>query len=132
MQLTADMILRADDLRRERVDVPEWGGAGAFLFIRTMTGLERDVFETTLFVGEGADRKVAPNFTARLVALTACDETGKRLFEDRQIQALGEKSASTLQRVAKVAQRLNGIGAAEVEEVKKDSDAGLISDSSSA
>ena len=46
--LTKDEILRADDLRLERVEVPEWGGE---VVLRTMTGTERDAFEAELVEG---------------------------------------------------------------------------------
>ena len=44
--LTRDLILGMDDLSRVRVDVPEWGG---HLFVRSMTGMERDAFEGAMF-----------------------------------------------------------------------------------
>ena len=40
--LSRDDILGSDDLRLERVDVPEWNGV---LYVRVMTAGERDQFE---------------------------------------------------------------------------------------
>ena len=42
MLLTRDKILSADDIRSERVKVPEWGGE---VIVREMTGAERDEWE---------------------------------------------------------------------------------------
>ena len=115
--LTKEAILAADDLPRERVTVPEWGGD---VFVRTMTGTERDAFEASLIgTGSGKDGRLE-NVRARLVSLALCSESGERLFDDAEIVALGKKSARALDRVFGVAQRLNGIGTDQVDIAKKD------------
>ena len=101
-----------DDLPRELVNVPEWGGD---VFVRTMTGTDRDAFEASLIGKEGR----MENVRARLVSLTLCNEAGERMFDDAEIAALGKKSARALDRVFSVAQRLNGIGTEQVEAAKK-------------
>lgn len=110
--LTKEAILAADDLPRELVNVPEWGGD---VFVRTMTGTDRDAFEASLIGKEGR----MENVRARLVSLTLCNEAGERIFDDAEIAALGKKSARALDRVFSVAQRLNGIGTEQVEAAKK-------------
>jgi hypothetical protein len=106
--LSRDSILEADDLPRESIEVPEWGG---MIYVRTMTGTERDAFESTLVEGEGMNRKQSlANFRARLVAITATDEKGVRLFSDDDATRLGMKSSLAISRIFNVAQRLNGIG----------------------
>lgn len=117
MSLSREQILEADDLPREPVKVPEWGGT---IFVRTMTGLERDEFESAIIADKGkTDMK---NFRARLAALTITDEDGNRLFKSTDMAALGRKSASALDRVFAVAQKLNGMSAADMEEAEKNSD----------
>jgi hypothetical protein len=111
--LTREQILQCDDLPREIVKVPEWGGE---VQVRTMTGTDRDAFEASLIGKEGR----LENVRARLVSLAVCDESGDRLFGDADIAALGAKSAKALDRVFAVAQRLNGIGAEQVEQAKND------------
>lgn len=110
--LTKDAILAADDLPKERVNVPEWGGD---VYVRTMTGTDRDAFEASLI---GKDGRLE-NVRARLVSLTICSESGDRLFTDDEISSLGNKSAKALDRLFAVSQRLNGIGAEQVEATKK-------------
>lgn len=110
--LTKEAILAADDLPRELVNVPEWGGD---VFVRTMTGTDRDAFEASLIGKEGR----MENVRARLVSLALCNEAGERMFDDAEIAALGKKSARALDRVFNVAQRLNGIGTEQVEAAKK-------------
>ena len=114
--LSKDAILAADDLPRETVHVSEWGGD---VYVRTMSGTDRDAFETSLIAREGERDGRMENVRARLVALTLCDEAGARLFEDGEIAALGRKSARALDRVFAVAQRLNGIGTEQAAAAKK-------------
>jgi len=123
MLLTREQILQANDLPRERVPVPEWGGE---LFVRTMTGSERDAFESESVIFESKGR-TAPNMDAlnqtraRLCARTICDEQGQRLFSDADVAALGAKSSAALDRVYEAASRLNKISTQDVEELAKNS-----------
>ena len=114
--LTRDQILKAKDLTKEKVEVPEWGG---FVYVRVMTGRERDSFEQGLLLGKG--KVNLENVRARLCALTVVDETGARLFKDKDVTELGNKSAAALDRVYEVAQRLNRISGEDVEELEKNS-----------
>ena len=113
--LTREAILGADDLPREKVDVPEWGGA---VYVRTMTGAERDKYEAELLATEDKTARLV-NIRARLAGLTVCDEAGKRVFADGDIEALGAKSAAALDRIFPVAMRLNGLSATDVEGLEK-------------
>lgn len=115
--LNREAILKADDLKRESVDVMEWGGS---VLVKQLTASERDRFESKLFVGDGINRKVnQENLRAKLCALCIVGDDGKRLFTDEDVTALGNKSAGALNRVFEVAQRINGMGAEAVEEAKK-------------
>jgi len=117
--LTKSVILAADDLKREAVPVPEWGGD---VFIRSMTGAERDAFENAQIEGRGKDRKVnLANLRARLVAATACDGEGKLLFSKEDAAALGGKSSAALDRCFEVAQRLSRLSREDVEALAKNS-----------
>lgn len=117
--LTKSAILAADDLKTEDVEVPEWGGT---VRVRAFSGRERDAFEASLVRGDGKDRKVdLTNMRARLVALTVVDETGQKLFTHDDVDLLGAKSGAALDRVFAVAQKLNGLSAADVEDLTKNS-----------
>ena len=117
--LSKTAILAANDLKSEDIEVPEWGGA---VRVRSFTGRERDAFEASMVRGEGRDRKVdLTNMRARLVGLTVIDETGQRLFTDEEVDLLGAKSGAALDRVFAVAQKLNGLSGADVEELSKNS-----------
>ncbi len=117
--LSKTAILTANDLQTEDVEVPEWGGA---VRVRSFTGRERDAFESSMVRGDGRDRKVdLTNMRARLVGLTVIDETGQRLFTDEEVDLLGAKSGAALDRVFAIAQKLNGLSGADVEELSKNS-----------
>lgn len=114
MILTKEAILSAEDLAKELVSVPEWGGE---VYIASMTGAARDAWEQSL-LNKGGGEVNMQNLRARLVAYTAVDEKGNRLFSDKEAKALGEKSAKALERCVKVAQRLNGLTDSDMEEAK--------------
>jgi hypothetical protein len=116
--LTRDEILKADDLPRERVKA--WG---RYVYVRALTGEERDAFEESMFTGRGADRvQNAQNIRARLAVLTVVDGEGRRLFGDEDAAALGAKSARELDRIFSAAQRLSGLTADDVEQLVGNSD----------
>ena len=117
--LSKTAILAANDLKSEDVEVPEWGGA---VRVRSFTGRERDAFEASMVRGDGRDRRVdLTNMRARLVGLTVIDESGQRLFTDEEADLLGAKSGAALDRVFAIAQKLNGLSGADVEELSKNS-----------
>lgn len=117
--LSKTAILTANDLQTEDVEVPEWGGA---VRVRSFTGRERDAFESSMVRGDGRDRRVdLTNMRARLVGLTVIDESGQRLFTDEEVDLLGAKSGAALDRVFAIAQKLNGLSGADVEELSKNS-----------
>ena len=111
--LTAKDILGADDLKSERVEVPEWDG---YLFVRVMTGDERDKWE--LYI-QSREIESMDGVRALFVSYTAVDESGKRLFTDDQVKELGNKSASALDRVFQAARILNKLSDADVEATVK-------------
>jgi len=113
--LSKDQILAAEDLPRREAAVPEWGGG---VWLRTMTGAERDAFEASLLAGADGDRNLA-NLRARLLVRTLVDAKGNRLFADDDAGLLGEKSAAVLDRLFAIAQEINGLRAADVEELAK-------------
>jgi hypothetical protein len=127
MSLSKTDILGADDLPKQEVSVPEWGG---HVWVRTMTGTERDAFEAALLNGQNKATNLS-NIRARMAVLTVCDDAGDRLFDDADMAALGKKSAAALDRVFAVAQELNHFGDKDVEDLAKNSGAALSGDSGS-
>lgn len=103
-------ILAASDLPQEAVAVSEWD---CTVHIRTLTAAQRDKFEEMCSVNRYG------NVRARLVALCMVDDGGQRIFADKEIDALGDKSGRVLDRLFEVASRMNGFSAADAEELEK-------------
>lgn len=111
--LDAAGILAAQDTLTDEITVPEWGGR---VFIRSMTGTERDTWEV---YAQGQMSAKVVTIRARLAAICLCDASGKRLFTDADTAKLAEKSGSALDRVYEAAVRLNGLSVDEVEKIEK-------------
>jgi hypothetical protein len=127
--LKKDEILKCDDKPTKKVEVPEWGG---HVFVRTMSGTERDSFEQSMLVNPGKGNEANySNIRAKLCARTICDKGGNRLFNDSDVAALGEKSAAALDRIFTVAQDLNGVSTDDVEAMVKNSESGQSESSTS-
>ncbi|GAC1475640.1 MAG: hypothetical protein NVSMB9_28520 [Isosphaeraceae bacterium] len=109
--LSKAQILAADDLRRDVVEVPMWGGS---VHVRTLRLSERLALEKAL-----ADAPV--NALAILVAASVCDDQGVLLFSPDDIPALEAKSVEALSILAPAITRLNKITTSDVEELAKNS-----------
>lgn len=119
MILNRDQILKAKDLKTEVVKVPEWHKNGEVI-VSTMTGTARDEWETSLIDKKSNNTKTnLANMRSRLLVICLVDKDGKRLFTEADINRLGAKSAKPLDRCFDVAQRLNGIGVEDVEDLVK-------------
>jgi len=115
MALTREQILAAADIRREQVNVPEWGGS---VWVRGLTAAERDLFDLAATVEQNGRRVV--NFEqlrARLAAMTIVDENGERLFSDDDVELLAAKSGAAVGRIFDVAMRLSGLTGQDIEEI---------------
>lgn len=115
MSLTREQVLAKRELPRAVVPVPEWGGE---VIVRALTGRERDDFEAGL-IGEKRNERNLTNLRARFVAACVVDEAGKTLFDVGDVIALGELSASALDRIFTVGRDLSGLTERDVTELVK-------------
>lgn len=113
-------ILTASDLPTEKVPVPEWGGT---VLVRGLTAAERDAYDMSLVEQregvQGISLTNMTNMRARLVARCVVDEKGTRLFNDEDVEALGQKSGTPIDRIAEVARRLSGMLPEEKKALEK-------------
>ena len=124
--LDRNKLLKKEDLEIVKVDL----GNDEFVYVRQMTGRERDRFEQTL-VKEVKDKKgnvtyekTTEDFRAKLVVCTVCDGGGKLLFDVSDASMLSQNmSAAKLEKIMQHAQKLNKIMEDEKEELVKNSDA---------
>lgn len=116
--LGKDAIFAADDIKSERVPVPEWGGE---VMVRGLTGRQRDAWEASMTVRRGKKlEQDMRDFRARLVVQCVVDETGELVFHGGDVDALSGKSGAALDRIYDTAARLSGISGDDVEELTRD------------
>jgi hypothetical protein len=128
--LSREEILGAKDSVMELVPVPEWGGE---VYVRGLTGAERDRYEATILRQKGKRREVVlEDLRAKLAVVAICTEQGDQVFTQADIAALSRKSAAALQRVFTVASRLSGLSDEDVESLVKESEEDLKNDQSAA
>lgn len=134
LSLRDRILARRGQSRLERVDVPGWADVlepGEAIYVKAMSGTERDKFEDSLAViGDNGEREMnLHNFRAKLVARTVVDARGQRLFTPADVDALGQLAAADLQVVFNVAQRLAGMSKEDVKELSGKSEADPSDDS---
>jgi hypothetical protein len=119
--LTAAAILAADDLPTIWIQTPEWG-KNSGVWVRGMSGAERDEFEMRVSGLDGGGNQVKMNYInlrASLVASCVVDDDGKRLFSGDQVEALGRKSGAVLDRLFDASRKASGIGEDDVKALSK-------------
>lgn len=131
--LSRDSILGADDLTVEKVEISEWGG---FVNVKTLTAKERDDFESSMVETRGRGRNQTreirvKNLRAGLAVRAIVDDEGNRIFGDKDVDELGKKAGSALDKIYDVAARLAGISQTDADELLGNSNAELDEGSSS-
>lgn len=114
-------IFRVQDLERELVNLPEWGGS---VYVRAMTGRERDHLENIVSQSSSIE-----NVRARVAQMCCVNGEGKQIFEVTDIKRLGEKSAAPLHKIFEVARRLSKISPRDVEKMTENLPEGQSGDS---
>ena len=122
MLLTREELLKSGgDLPTEDVPVPELG-EGCTVRIHVMTGTERGKWD-----GELSKCRKTDDFTtlrASLAVLSCIDESGKRLFSDKDIPTVSRFNGIALERIYDASWRLNKLGVGALEEDAKNSVSG--------
>lgn len=119
MTLNRDAILQAVDIQPELIDVPEWGGQ---VYVRGLTGRERDAFELGVTDPKTGMPKPGANIRGRLAVLGLCEADGSRLFSDDDLSALAKKSALALERVVDHVRHLSGMTDEDLARLEGNSD----------
>ncbi len=113
MPLTKEQILAANDRRTIEVKVAEWGDT---VRLAVMTGTERESFEREW---TGTDDKLLPQYKLKMLRRCLVDDTGATMFTDADLDALGGKNATVIDRLFTEAMKLNGLLKDSVEEAAK-------------
>jgi len=132
--LGRDKLLEKEELQIEKVNLDK----GDFVYVRQMTGRERDRFEQSLMIesrnkeGQLEYTRNLSDFRAKLAATTLCDETGVNLLEQKDIPTLSQAmSAARLDKITTEAQKLNKITNEDRDNLIKNSEGGQTADSDS-
>ena len=112
------------------VDVTEWGEIDpktnqpkpTKVFVREMTGRERDEFEASMIAGRGKKQKLnIGDLRARMAVLVCCNDKGELIFKPEDVQWLTNKSVRPLTRIYNAAKELNDLSDEDEEELIKNS-----------
>lgn len=119
-------ILAVEDVQVEAIRIPEWerkNGPQVWVHVRGLSGKERDAYEASITIRRGRNEEInLKNARAKLVVRCVIDLDGNRLFTDADVQALGEKSASALQRIFDTCRRLSGLTDDDINELTENFD----------
>ena len=132
--LNRESLLKRDELKIQKVNLTE----NEFVYVRQMTGRERDNFERSLMrefknaKGQTDYEKNLGDFRAKLAVNTLCDEDGEMLLKPDDYETLSKNmSAFKLEKIVNESQKLNSITEEDKEELVKNSTADLSDDSTS-
>lgn len=111
MILSRDSILGSVDFEIYKIEVPKWGGE---VCLRPFTAKLKDKIEQLQL-------KPNPNNSPRSIALAGsiCDESGKLIFTDSDIESLSQKSGESVDIVMKKILEINGLTEAQLDESVK-------------
>jgi len=110
-ELTREQFLAAAGCPKVHpVTVPGMGE----VFLRAMSGTERDAYEQSMF---GEDKPNLIGARARLLVRCLCDKQGKRWFGDEQEHEVGNLDSTALEPLFVEAQRLNKLTAKDLQEL---------------
>jgi len=126
--LNRSKLLEKDNLTIEKVEFEN----GDYVYVRQMTGHERDTFEQSLLRKlrdkEGkviGYEQATEDFRAKLAVCTICDEKGTLILSPADYLILSNNiSAKKLEKIINVAQRLNAITEEDRESIIKNLEVG--------
>ena len=116
-------MLQARSMRRLLVEIPEWDGE---VYVREFTSVEKEEVAirgmeiVDVATGTIKDARKMAGLKVWIVSRTVVDSDGLRIFEDGDTEALAEKSARVIERLADVATDLSN-AVDDVEEAEKNS-----------
>ncbi|MCK5581326.1 MAG: hypothetical protein KAJ18_08645 [Candidatus Omnitrophica bacterium] len=125
--LNREDILSKNELKKEKVQVPEWGG---YVYVSEMSAETRDQWEQELIASRESEDKLVSG-RASLAVITIVDEKGNLIFTNEDIPRVAKLSAISLDKITEISQKLNGLSV-KVEDVAKNSKADPGGDSISA
>jgi len=120
-------ILKAVELKRELVPVPEWGGD---VWVQEMDAEQRDFFDRWIVQRDMKDENgkyIYPEHRSggmrlRILIATLVDENGKLMFSDLDLPDLAKKSGKVVARLSDVGMKLSGMSDESKADLTKNSE----------
>ena len=131
--LNREELLKKEQFKVERVDFPN----GDFVFVRQMSSKMKDALENSVLKkviknGKTDFEQDLTGFSAKLAALSLCDEEGNLLLSLKDADLLADnKPSEMIDRISNKAGILNGISVEAKAEAVKNSENDQPEDSSS-
>jgi hypothetical protein len=131
--LNREELLKKEQFKVERIDFPN----GDFVFVRQMSSKMKDALENSVLKkvvknGKTDFEQDLTGFSAKLAALSLCDEEGNLLLSLKDADLLADnKPAEMIDRISTKAGILNGISVEAKAEAVKNSENDQPEDSSS-
>lgn len=131
--LNREELLKKEQFKIEKVELPN----GGHVFVRQMSAKMKDTLENSILKkivknGQIQFEQDLSGFSAKMAAMTICDEEGTLLLSLADANLLAEnKTAEMIDLVATKAGALNGISVDSKVEAVKNSESGRPEDSSS-
>lgn len=120
-----DQIVSSDDSRREWVEVPEWGGPGAGVFIKSLQVSELERIEFSFVKNGKFDKDAVGLVKAYKIACAMVNTAGERIVPDNGVSTrkFSMKNGAIFERLQKAYDRVNGVTEEAVAEAGKNSEA---------
>jgi hypothetical protein len=112
------MNLREKFLKNNTLKQEETTFLGEKVIVKELTGEQRDAFESSLskIVGKTVHQNLK-NVRAKLVIKSLYDLEGNKIFEDADLDSVGNLSASELDKVFAIAQKISGLSNSDIDDL---------------
>ncbi|ATW27948.1 hypothetical protein [Candidatus Formimonas warabiya] len=101
-----DKILNVQDIRAEKLEVPEWG---VEVLVKALKGSQRAELLQNNINAKTGEMNLKTLYTELVIASTCDPETQEPVFASSDRDTLAEKSGAVLERIAQLAMRLSGL-----------------------
>ena len=109
--LSRAVILETQDYKTDEVEVPEWGGV---VLVRELTAAQVQRLGFGMATPDGeVDPTKDQALMTRIVSWGVIGDNGERLFSEKDIEKLGEKSYAVIQRISAVIMGLSNLAPEE-------------------
>lgn len=120
--LSRDSIVNVKDFGLKEIEVSEWGGS---VFLKKWSAKERNMYMAKSVnideTGGHVNWETIFDNMILAVALSLCDNEGKRLFTDspEDLEILSNKNGDVLQKLFEEIMVINGLATKSIEEAAK-------------